>query len=114
MDKLLIGITDKILAPWLEGKDYMSVSDEGEAVGVAAGYWLATGKRADVFMSNDGFCNAMNFLTSWIIPKGIEMNIRISTGREEPSHKIMTDILEDLLKLLKYDPAKIDFQIMRK
>ena len=111
---MLIGITDKILAPWLEGKECFSVSDEGEACGVAAGHWLATGERATVFMSADGLCNALNFLTSWIIPEGIEMNLIISTGRTEPPHKVMTDILDDLLKLLPYDDTKLSIEIMRK
>jgi len=111
---MLIGVTDKILAPWLEGKEYFSVSDEGEAVGVAAGYWFATGKRADVFMSADGLCNALNFITSWIIPNGIEMNLIISTGREEPPHKVMTDMFDDLIKLIPFNYEKVSLNIMRK
>ena len=111
---MLIGVTDKILAPWLEGKEYFSVSDEGEAVGVAAGYWFATGKRADVFMSADGLCNALNFITSWVIPNGIEMNLIISTGREEPPHKVMTDMFDDLIKLIPFNYEKVSLNIMRK
>ena len=111
---MLIGVTDKILAPWLEGKEYFSVSDEGEAVGVAAGYWFATGKRADVFMSADGLCNALNFITSWIIPNGIEMNLIISTGREEPPHKVMTDMFDKLIKLIPFNYEKVSLNIMRK
>ena len=111
---MLIGVVDKILAPWLEGKEYFSVSDEGEAVGVAAGYWFATGKRADVFMSAVGLCNALNFITSWVIPNGIEMNLIISTGREEPPHKVMTDMFDDLIKLIPFNYEKVSLNIMRK
>lgn len=106
-------MTDKVLVPWLKDKKYFSVSDEGEAVGVAAGYWFATGKRANVFMSADGLCNALNFLTSWIIPEGIEMNITISTGRQEPPHKVMTDILDGILAILPYDKSKLAIDILR-
>ena len=110
---MLVWVTDKVLAPWLEGKNYLSVSDEGEAIAYAAGYYKATGKRAGVFMSADGLCNAMNFLTSWIIPEWIAMDIMISTGRQEPPHKVMTDIFDDLLRLIPYDPERIFISIMR-
>lgn len=113
MDNPLIGITDKVLAPWLEGKEYLSVSDEGEAVAFAAGYFKATGKRATVFMSADGLCNALNFITSWIIPEKIEMDLIISTGRQEPPHKVMTDILDDLIKLIPFDYERVSIEIMR-
>ena len=110
---MLVGIVDKVLAPWLEGKEYMGASDEGEAVALAAGYFKATGKRADVFMSADGLCNALNFLTSWIIPDKIEMNLIIGTGRQEPPHKVMSDMLDNLLKLIPYDDACISIDVVR-
>ena len=109
-----VGVSDKILMPWLEGKNYITAADEGEAMAIGAGYWLATGERANVFMSADGFCNALNPFTSWIIPDGIEMNIIISTGRQEDHHKIMSDILEDIIKMTNYDPGRVDFQYIRK
>ena len=111
---LYIGVPDKLLAKWLENKDYMVASDEGEAIGIAGGYYLATGKRAIVFMSADGFCNATNPLTSWIIPENIEMDLVISYGRRESQHRIMSDILEPLLKLLKYDPKRIFIKLLKK
>ena len=114
MKELIVGVSDKLLMPWLEGKEYLDVSDEGESVAIGAGYFIQTGKRATVFMSADGLCNALNFLTSWIIPDGIEMNIVISTGRQEKPHKVMSDILDSLISLLKYDPTRIHFQIIRK
>ena len=92
----------------------MSVSDEGEAIGVAGGYWLATGERAEVFMSADGFMNALNFITSWVIPENIEMDITISTGRQEPSHKVATDMLPDIIKLLPYDSKRIVVKIIER
>lgn len=100
--------------PWLGEREYMNCSDEGESVAIAAGHYLATDERATAFMSADGFCNALNFLTSWIIPEGIEMNIVISTGRTEPPHKVMTDILADLINILPYDPKRISFEFVRR
>lgn len=111
---MLIALPDKVLASWLGKKKYISPADEGEAIGIAGGYWLATGKRATVAMSADGFCNALCPLTSWVIPEGIEMNLVISYGRQEPQHKVMSDILKDLIKLLPYDASKISIRLIEK
>lgn len=111
---MIVGISDKLLLPWLKDKEYMNCSDEGEAVGIAGGYFLATGKRATVFLSADGFCNALNPLTSWVIPENIEMNIVVSVGRQESQHKIMSDILGKIIGLLQYDPTRIYFQFVRR
>ena len=111
---MLIGIPDKLLVKWIGKKEYINPADEGEAIGIAGGYYLATKKRATVFMSADGFCNALNPITSWIIPEGIKMNLVISTGRQEPQHKVMSDILDNLIKLLPYDAKRISLKIIRK
>lgn len=107
-----VGISDKVLMPWLEGKEYLDCSNEGEAIAIGAGHWLATKQRANVFMSGDGFMNALNFFTSWIMPDGIEMNIFISTGRQEPPHKVVSDILPSMLELLNYDTKKIKIELI--
>lgn len=108
------GVPDKLLVPWLKDKEYIVVTDEGEAVGLAAGYFLATKKRGTVFMSADGFCNALNPLTSYVIPEGIEMNLVISTGRTESPHKEMTRILQPLIKLLKRDGKRLHIKIIKR
>jgi len=108
------GIPDKVLVEWLGKKKYIAPADEGEAICIGSGYWLGCNQRATVFMSADGFCNALNPLTSYVIPEKIEMNIVIGTGRQEPQHKIMSDILENLIKLIPYDPNLIHFKIIRK
>jgi len=111
---MIVGVSDKVLIPWLEGKEYVSVSNEAEAIAIAAGHWIATKQRATVFMSADGFCNALNPITSWIMPEGIEMDIYISTGRTEPSHIVMTKILPELLELLDYDTSKLFIELVWK
>ena len=98
---MLIGIPDKLLVPWLGKRKYIAASDEGEAIGIAIGYFYATGKPATVFMSADGFCNALNPITSHVIPFRIPMKIVISMGRKEAQHIVMTGILEDIIKLIK-------------
>jgi len=111
---MIVGISDKVLSEWIKDKEYIGASDEGEAVAIGAGHYIQTGERATVFMSADGFCNALNALTSWIIPDGIEMNLVISTGRQEPPHKVMSDILPSLIALLPYDNTKLHFTIIEK
>jgi len=111
---MLVGVPDKVLDKWLNGRNYIACADEGEAVAIGAGAFIATKERSTVFMSMDGFCNALNFITSWIIPEGIEMHLVISTGRQEPPHKVMTDILPDIIKLLPYDTEKLSFEIVEK
>ena len=93
-----IGVPDSKLKKWLTGEEIIA-TDEGEAVGIAVGYYLATGERATVFMSADGFCNALNPLTSLVIPYEIPIEWIISSGRTEVQHKVMTDTLEKLIKI---------------
>lgn len=114
MRALITGIPDKVLIKWLGKKDYIKPSDEGEAVGIGVGHYLSTGKPATVFMSADGFCNALNPLTSQVIPTGVEMNLVISTGRTEPQHIVMTKALSKILKAIKYDPTKLHITIIEK
>ena len=108
-----IALSDKIIASHLP-EDYLNCSNEGEAIAIAAGHYLATMERANVYMSADGFCNALNFITSWIMPDGIEMNIYISAGRTEPPHLVMTKILPELLELLNYDAKKLFIEVVWK
>lgn len=111
-----VGVSDKILMPWLEGKEYLDCSDEGEAVAIAMGHWYATREPATVFMSADGFMNTLNFLTSWAIPEFMRMHLVISIGRTEKPHFVATETTEPIIKLLeKYDAAKgITYEFVRK
>lgn len=111
---MLVGIPDKLLKEWLGDKEYIKPADEGEAVAIGAGFYLATKKPATVFMSADGLMNALNPLTSWVIPEKIKMNLVISVGRQEPQHKVASDIAEPILKLLKYDPKFIHCTLIKK
>lgn len=98
---MLITIPDKLLCTWLKNQKYIAPADEGEAIGIAIGYYYATGKRATVAMSADGFCNALNPITSHVIPFNIPMKIVISVGRKEAQHYVMSDMLQDIIKALK-------------
>lgn len=112
-----IALQDKVIKTYMDSHgitNYLDVSNEGEAIAIAGGWWLGKKERADVYFSADGFCNALNFITSWVMPEGIEMNIYISTGRTEPPHKVMTDILPSMLELLNYDTKKLKIQVINK
>jgi len=98
-----VGVPDSKLKDFLKDKNYLVVADEGEAIGVATGYYLATGKKATVFMSADGFCNALNPLTSLVIPYWIEMDLVISTRDDEPQHKVMSEAVYDILHAITKD-----------
>lgn len=113
-DSLLVGVSDKVLMPWLEGKEYFDCSHEGEAVAICGGYWLATGKRGTAFMSADGLMNALNVLTSWIIPEKIPVHLVISIGRTEPPHYVATEITEPILEMLFKYPNPISVEFVRK
>jgi len=102
----LICIPDKLLVPWIGKRKYIAPADEGEAIGIAIGYYYATGKPATVAMSADGFCNALNPITSHVIPFNIPMKIVISVGREEAQHYVMSDVLKGIIKLLKKHQKK--------
>lgn len=109
---IYVGIPDKVLIKWLGKKEYIKPADEGEAIGIAVGHFKATGEKATVFMSADGFCNALNPLTSLVIPEKIKMNLVISTGRQEPQHIVMSKVLLKMLKIIRYDPANINIEII--
>jgi sulfopyruvate decarboxylase TPP-binding subunit len=98
---MLISLPDKILKKWLGNKKYIAPADEGEAIGLAVGYYYATGKPATVAISADGVMNALNPITSLVIPEEIPINLVISIGRIENQHYVATGIIPSLLVMLK-------------
>jgi phosphonopyruvate decarboxylase len=82
-------------------------ANEGTAVGLAAGVYLATNKPALVYMQNSGEGNAVNPLTSLADPKvyGIPMLLIIGWRgepgvKDEPQHVKQGEITLELLKTL--------------
>ena len=111
---MIVGVSDKVLMPWLLGKEYLDCSNENEAVAVCAGYYLATGKTGTAFMSADGFMNTLNFLTSWIIPEDIPIHIVISIGRTEKPHYIATETTKPIIELLSKYAKRISYEFVCK
>lgn len=82
-------------------------ANEGNAIALASGYHLATGKTGLVYMQNSGLGNAVNPLTSladkdvYSVPMLLLIGLRGEPGvKDEPQHakmgKITTDILDAL------------------
>lgn len=82
-------------------------ANEGNAIGLAVGYYLATSKPPLVYMQNSGLGNAINPLASLVDPAvfGIPMILLIGwrgqPGRQdEPQHQKQGAITESLLQTL--------------
>lgn len=112
----LIGVPDSTLKEFC---DYVGQGDtvslphyvpanEGAAVGLAIGKYLATGKPACVYMQNSGLGNAVNPITSlaskevYDIPMLFMIGWRGEPGvKDEPQHKFMGQITLETLEVLK-------------
>lgn len=101
-----VGVPTTKFKHWLRG-DEIIATDEGSAVGIAVGYYLATGKTGIVFMGADGFCNALNALTSLVIPYEIPINWVISVGRQEEWHRKASEFVQ------RYAKGRRNFTLIR-
>lgn len=112
------GVPDSILYGLIEYAknrcECIITANEGSAVGLAAGYYLATREVACVFMQNSGLGNAINPLVSlcdrsvYNIPLLLIIGWRGEPGTiDEPQHFMEGKILTSLLQLLG-----IEFTIM--
>lgn len=89
-------------------------SNEGNAVGIASGYYLSTGKIGLVYMQNSGIGNAINPLTSlndklvYNIPVLLLIGWRGEPGKkDEPQHK-----KQGLITLETMDLLNVKYEIM--
>lgn len=85
--------------------DYVIASSEGEAIGIAAGVYLA-GKRSVVMCQNSGLGNMVNPLTSLNYPFRIPVLLIVTQRGEpsigdEPQHELMGEITTELLDALR-------------
>lgn len=84
--------------------DYVTSTSEGEAVGIAAGAYLA-GRKAVVMCQNSGLGNMVNPLTSLNFPFRIPLLLIVTLRGEprlhdEPQHELMGRITGELLETL--------------
>lgn len=93
-------LTDKFFHYW--------ATNEGEAIGLATGYYLGSGKPGLVYMQNSGLGNCVDPLTSltnidvYRIPMILFIGWRGEPKlKDEPQHLKMGIIQDRLLKLLR-------------
>ena len=103
------GVPDSILKnlPFELKKNHISANNEGTAISLAAGYYLATKKVPCVYMQNSGLGNAINPLISitnknvYSIPSILIIGWRGSpNSKDEPQHQAKGKITKNILKLL--------------
>jgi phosphonopyruvate decarboxylase len=121
------GVPDSTLKHWLSyledhkgsGHTHRRAAIERDAIGYAAGYFLATGRPGVVYLQNSGLGNIVNPLTSltdaeiYRIPVLLMIGWRGEPGLEdEPQHRTMGRITAPLLGVLGIRhavlPAAID------
>ncbi|MBS1371370.1 MAG: phosphonopyruvate decarboxylase [Lentisphaeria bacterium] len=86
------GVPDSLLKPFCsflrrsaDSRNHLTAPNEGSAVAVAAGHYLATGKSALVYMQNSGIGNAVNPLLSLADPAVYSIPMLLLVGwRGEP------------------------------
>ena len=88
--------------------DHIIAANEGNAVALAAGYHLATGKAGVVYLQNSGLGNCVNPLTSltdkeiYSLPLLLLIGWRAEPGKkDEPQHLKMGKITLPLLETLE-------------
>src|SRR5574344_88009 len=113
---LFAGVPDSLLANFcacvkMNSKNYENIitANEGNAVGLAAGYHLSTGKIGCVYMQNSGEGNAVNPLLSLVdsdvysIPMLLMIGWRGEPGvHDEPQHVKQGKVTLSLLDAMGY------------
>ena len=113
--KYFTGVPDSVLDEFIKEIqnnkkiNHEPTNNEGAAIALGAGYYLATGKIPFVYMQNSGLCNATNPILSLIdervfsLPQLILIGRRGAPGiKDEPQHAKIGPKTIDLLNSLKY------------
>ena len=119
---LLAGVPDSLLKhlcayvdAYCCANEHIITANEGNAVALAAGYHLATGKIGAVYMQNSGLGNCVNPLASLADPEVYSIPILLIIGwrgepgvKDEPQHVKQGRVTPGLLEVLE-----IPFQILQ-
>ena len=112
---LFTGVPDSLLADFCAYVDdhgaadrHVIAANEGNAVALAAGYHLATGKLAAVYLQNSGLGNTINPLTSLVDPEVYKIPMLLIVGwrgepgvKDEPQHVKQGRVTLGQLELLE-------------
>ena len=108
------GVPDSLLKDFLTSLEknvkknsHIMAANEGNAIGIAAGYHLATGKIPLVYMQNSGLGNCINPLTSLTNIESYSIPMILMIGwrgdpdeKDEPQHQLLGKILTEQLKII--------------
>jgi len=96
-------------------ENHLITANEGSAVALSVGQYLATGRPSLVYMQNSGFGNAINPLLSLADPKvyGIPMIVMVGWRgepgvKDEPQHIKQGEVMENLLEACDLHTVIID------
>ena len=115
-DSLLKPLGDYLMQEFgSDGKRHIVAANEGNAAAIAAGYHLATGKVAAVYMQNSGQGNIVNPFTSLLHPKVYGIPVIFIIGwrgepgkKDEPQHIYQGEITCSLLDELGISFMTVD------
>lgn len=114
-DSTLAGFTDVLAVEHGEDGYHVVVHNEGAAVALAGGHFLAVRKPALVYMQNSGLGNAVNPITSLTSPEVYDIPVIYLIGwrgepggRDEPQHVHQGRITPQLTDLLGIDTLIVD------
>jgi phosphonopyruvate decarboxylase len=110
-----VGVPDSLLADFcavvqdeVPAERHLIAANEGAAVGLALGHYLATGRLGAVYMQNSGTGNAVNPLLSLAAPQCYAVPMLLIVGwrgqpgvKDEPQHKQQGAVQEALFKAME-------------
>ena len=119
---LFTGVPDSLLKDFCAyitdhtpAERHIIAANEGAAVAIAAGHYLATGKPALVYMQNSGIGNAVNPLLSLADPKVYRIPMLLVVGwrgepgvKDEPQHVKQGEITLNLFDAMQIPYMVID------
>lgn len=113
---MFTGVPDSTFKGWMtflekwHGKKLTQIvaANECEAIAIAIGYHLSTGKMAVAYMQNSGYGKTVNPITSLCDPEVYSIPVMLMIGwrgepglKDEPQHKKMGRIMIPLLETLE-------------
>jgi phosphonopyruvate decarboxylase len=97
-----------------DSKNHVITANEGNAIGIATGHYLATGKPGLVYMQNSGLGNCVNPLASLADQKAYSIPMLLVIGwrgepgkKDEPQH-----VKQGMITLGLLNTIGIDYQIL--
>lgn len=117
-DSHLRPVCDALTSEWGVGAKHVIAQNEGGAVGLAAGHYLATGSPAMVYLQNSGLGNVVNPVCSLMEPYRIPALFLIGWRGEpgvedEPQHRFQGEITLPLLETIGLQHFVLDPGVTR-